>query len=583
MGMFLFEINNVTKTFRSSGSSFNAVDHISLKLPSSGLVSIVGKSGCGKSTFLNMLIGIEKPTSGSIVFQNKIINKFSKKQLSKYRLKDISMIYQHYNLLEDLNVTENIALPLLIGGTPKGKATQKARKLLSLFSLDNLANQKCDSLSGGEKQRVAILRALVTDPTVILCDEPTGALDEKNSLMIMEELKRISKTKLVLMVSHNSDLVRKFSDRIITMKNEKIIEDKELGVLSNKNFSKDNHVSYKEKWTNIFVKKLFKKNCFKLFFSFISLTIGFVSICLGVGFINGSDKSQNEALKRNLEIGVSTVSETKYFSISNSPLQLKKNIRPSTLLVDEYIGDLDDIRTCPNTNYFFSPFPKGLFLEKEIKNFEMVPLLDEFIQNNYVYPEIAGDFVDKKLTNIIVNKEFLNEISVNKNESIGKEIFISYETSISYQTGEEENPFINDTFAYKLNLKIVDVIEEFSFMNTPKIYYSYDSLETMLSNEYLKNISLYKGKNISVMDLINESKDDSPECSYSSFVFLKNLNTYDKFFQIIEATTSNDNRLQFESKVYSIGETYQTFISSFKDALFFFLIIGFLVFYLSLE
>ena len=130
--MFLFSLTNVTKKFRINEKDFIAVDHVSLKLPSCGLVSIVGKSGCGKSTLLNMLIGIEKPSSGSIYFKNQNIKKLSKRQISSYRLKNVSMIYQHYNLISDLNVLENIALPLLMSGKSKD-AYDSAKKLLKNF------------------------------------------------------------------------------------------------------------------------------------------------------------------------------------------------------------------------------------------------------------------------------------------------------------------------------------------------------------------------------------------------------------------------------------------------------------------
>ena len=571
----MFKLENVTKTFKVDKKSFDAVSHVSLTFPSSGLVSIVGKSGCGKSTLLNMLIGIEKPSRGFIQFEGKKLSSFSKHQLSNYRLKDISMIYQHYNLLEDLSVEENIVLPLLMRGESKAKAYKEVKNLLKQFKLDYLVKQNVRTLSGGEKQRIAILRALITNPKVILCDEPTGALDEKNSLLIMEELKRISETKLVIMVSHNIDLVKKYSDRIIELKDGVVVYDKEQKSKINKVKSENKKIKYKHNWIGYLIRQLFKRNKFKLFFSFLSLLVGFISIFVGIGFIYGSENSQKEALERNLQIGYSTISETSYYSVTNSPLKFKKNIRPDTMLIDEYLGTFENIQIRPNTNYFFSPYPTAHFKDEEIKNFEMVPLLTEFVDNNSVYPRIAGDFSSNSLTNVIVNQEFLKTISLSKNDAIGEEILINFETSITYHTGDENEPFINDNFGYKFKLKIIEVVDEFSFMNSPKIYYSYDALERMLKNEFLVKISHYRGYNVSVFDYINESKEDSPESSYSSFLFLKNLDDCSDFFTVIKNTTENEDRLQIESTVYSISESYQTFISSFKDALLFFLIIGF--------
>ena len=573
--MFLFSLLNVTKTFSYKKNTLTAVKDISLYLPEQGLVSIVGKSGCGKSTLLNLLMGIEKPSKGTIYYQDKKLSKFSKRELSKYHSNDVSMIYQHYNLLDDLSVVENIALPLLIRGESKRKAHEEVRELLKTFGLEHLENQKVSTLSGGEKQRVAILRALITKPLAVLCDEPTGALDEKNSFLIMDELKKISRNKLVLMVSHNMNLVHQYSDRIIEMKDGKIIKDKLINRCGEGEKKKKVKTRARSRWIFSLVKQLFKKNKFKQFFSFISLMVGFLSIFIGVGFIYGSEDSQKHALERNLAIGCATVSETSYYSVSNSPLEFRKNVRPSSELIDQYLEDVDNIRICPNTNYFFSPYPNGYFNGEQIKQFEMVPLLEEFMQNNTIYPKIAGDFDKKNLTEVVVNKEFLKEISVAENDYEGKEILISYETSITLYTHDDDKPFVNDKFRYELKLRIVDVVEEFSFMNTPKIYYSYDALLDMLRSEILVNVSLYRERSVSILEYINEVKDDSPESSYSSFIFLSNLSDYEKLFRVIEETNAKNELLQIESKVYSIADSYKTFISSFKDALLFFLIIGF--------
>ncbi len=571
--MFLFELKHVTKTFKINKTSFNAVDDVSLKLPSNGLVSIVGKSGCGKSTLLNLLIGIEKISKGEILFKNKRINKFSKKQFSRYRLESVSMVYQHYNLLNDLSVIENVELPLLIQG--KRKAKDEARRLLTEFHLEQFQNSKVSELSGGEKQRIAILRALITNPEVILCDEPTGALDEANSELVMKELHRISKEKLVLLVSHNMELVNKYSDRIITLKDGKVISDESHHEVFEVDKKCEKRSKYKESWIKLFVRSLFKRNLFKIIFSFLSLLIGFLAIFIGVGFINGSEISQKEAIEHNLSIGYATVSETSYYTVNNSPLEFKKNIRPSVTLIDEYLGSEENIRIKPNLNYFFSPFPNGYFHNKRIDKFEMVPLLNEFLEYNKFYCGIAGDFFDKTITNVVVNNEFVQEIGIEKNEAIGEIISIDFSTTVSYSTKDLENPFVKDNFLYKIDLKVVDVISEFSFMNSPKIYYSYDALESYLKNEYLSSISQHLKRQVSVYDFVNEANDNSPESSYSSFLFLTRVNEYEKLFSIIEKNSKNNEKLQIDSVVYEISNSYKTFNSSFKDALAFFLGIGF--------
>ena len=197
----LFVLNNVTKTFSNGKESFNALSNVSLSLPSKGLVSITGKSGSGKSTLLNILGCIEKPTEGKVLYLNKDISKLSDKEFSSYHLNEISIVFQHYNLFDDLSAIDNVMLPLLMRGESKSIVYEKAEALFRKFYIHDLMNQKTKLLSGGEKQRVAILRSLITDPKAILCDEPTGALDYRNGTAIMEIFKDISKDKLVLMVS----------------------------------------------------------------------------------------------------------------------------------------------------------------------------------------------------------------------------------------------------------------------------------------------------------------------------------------------------------------------------------------------
>ena len=201
--MSIFLLEKISKIFKTGSGDFYALKDVSISFPSTGLISIVGKSGSGKSTLLNILLGIEKPSSGVLKFNGKQINKMSDKAFSKYHLNDVSMVFQHYNIFSELSAKENVMLPLLMKGYSKSKADKIVTKYFNDFSLDYLIGQKASLLSGGEKQRIAILRAIVTSPKVILCDEPTGALDSKNSLAIMEMLKELSKKILVVHVSHN--------------------------------------------------------------------------------------------------------------------------------------------------------------------------------------------------------------------------------------------------------------------------------------------------------------------------------------------------------------------------------------------
>ena len=572
--MLLFEIKNLTKEFKTGKKKTTVLKNISFNLPSNGLISIVGKSGCGKSTLLNLLMGIERKTSGSILFRGKDISRMSNRRFSKYRLTDISMIYQHYNLLSNLNVEQNIVLPLKMQGKSKNKRRKTLENLMNSLNISKLMKRNVNELSGGEKQRVAICRALITNPSVLLCDEPTGALDHKNSKLIMEELKKISKERLVILVSHNKEIVKNYSDRIIVLKDGEIKSDTgcEIDELI---ISKKKNIRYHNSWVDYFSLKLFIKNKRKNIISIISCAFGFASIFLCIGFKEGSKQSQNNVLNENLSLGTATISKTSYYELKNSPLKLKKNVRPDVLLIDEFLGDYNTVQIEPNISYFFTPYPTGEIAEKKFESFEMIPVLDDFFTENSKKLKIAGDISDFCNENVIVNQEFLDLINIKENDALNQEFFIQYSTSITLNTQDPEKPFIKDIFSYHKKLKICGIIKEFSFMNSPKVYYDFLSIKNELKQTKLENISEYKHKNISCIDYLNECDDDEPTTSYSYSLFLKSLYEKERYFSLIDELAQKECELQIESQAYEISKTYNQFISSFSDALIIFVVISF--------
>ncbi len=214
----ILSCNNLTKTYGKDGS-FYALKNVSMHINKSELLVIVGTSGSGKSTLLNLLSGIDKCSSGAIYFNNKDITKFNEKKMNDYLKNNIGFVYQSYNLINELTVYENILL------TCSNK--KEIDTLLKKMNLLDKKNAYPKNLSGGEQQRVAIARALSKNFDVLFCDEPTGALDSKNSehvLSILEQLVR-KEGKTIIIVTHNNDIC-KIADRIYTMKNGQIIDEK---------------------------------------------------------------------------------------------------------------------------------------------------------------------------------------------------------------------------------------------------------------------------------------------------------------------------------------------------------------------
>ena len=199
----MIRLENINKTYLAGDTKVQALSNISINFREKEFVSILGPIGCGKTTLLNILGGLDRYDSGDICVNNNSTKNFKDKDWDAYRNHYIGFVFQSYNLIPHLSVVENVELALSIGGTGKKEKREKALKALEQVGLKEQAKKRPNQLSGGQMQRVAIARALVNDPEIILADEPTGALDSETSVQVMDILKKISKNHLVIMVTHN--------------------------------------------------------------------------------------------------------------------------------------------------------------------------------------------------------------------------------------------------------------------------------------------------------------------------------------------------------------------------------------------
>jgi putative ABC transport system ATP-binding protein len=213
----LIEFKNVKKTYKIGEKDFNALDGVSFTINKGEFVVILGPSGAGKSTLLNLLGGMDKKTSGNIIVDDKIISNYNDNELASYRAENVGFIFQFYNILPTLTVLENVLLVKDIVKNPK-----PAKEILKSVGLSKHLNKFPGELSGGEQQRVSISRAIAKNPLLLLCDEPTGALDSKTGVEVLELLKKQCEDGItVIIVTHNS-LIAEVADRVIKLKNGKV-------------------------------------------------------------------------------------------------------------------------------------------------------------------------------------------------------------------------------------------------------------------------------------------------------------------------------------------------------------------------
>jgi putative ABC transport system ATP-binding protein len=212
----LIRLGEVTKRYAEDGTA--AVDHVSLEVAAGEAMAVMGPSGSGKSTLLNLIAGLDKPTSGTVTVAGQRVDALSETRLARYRRREVGMIFQFFNLLDDLTVTANVLLPAQLAGTPRRTARARCAELLAQLGIGKYHDTYPGRLSGGERQRVAIARSLINDPAILLADEPTGAVDTATGEEIGQLLLDLNAAgQTLVLVTHSPDLAARYANRTVRL------------------------------------------------------------------------------------------------------------------------------------------------------------------------------------------------------------------------------------------------------------------------------------------------------------------------------------------------------------------------------
>lgn len=524
--MSLIELKNISKYYLINKNEKKYVlKDVTLSFPNNGLVCILGKSGSGKSTLLNMIGKLDSPSEGQIFYDGKGITKCNEKRLVNYRKREMSFIFQHYHLLENQTALYNVMLPALLNGDSVHRAKKKVYEMANNFAIKkDLLDKNCAKLSGGEKERVAIMRAFINEPRVLLADEPTGALDKDNALLVMESLKKASKKSLVIVVTHNEELANVYSDRIIHMKDGKIIKNERI------NSIKESHSSSltKEKssnphWYNKIIARNFTKRFKRNIFSILALTIGITASLLIFGFSNGAHRSIAVSTERQFDYGAASISKEKTIESDDSPITLIQTLRADDDEINELKMEYDFLHFCYSYDSLITPALEVYINEEEIKGLTYTPVYS---------------FIDKSTDHSLLSKgkmpvvDTLNQVVINqvaydhlkketKSDPLNSYLRLKDSGNFTYYTNNTEKPYITDYFTYDRLVQIVGVVKELSFLNTPKIFYSYKAMDKYMNETLLNNLSAYLGE-ISWKQRIMEASNNEYISNYSHRVFLKN-------------------------------------------------------------
>ena len=355
----MLKLENINKDYISGDTTVHALKNINIEFRESEFVSILGQSGGGKTTLLNIIGGLDRYTSGDLIINNKSTKNFKDRDWDAYRNYSVGFVFQNYNLIPHQTVLANVELALTLSGVSKKERKQKAIKVLEDVGLKEQIHKKPNQLSGGQMQRVAIARALVNNPDIILADEPTGALDTQTSVQVMEILKKISKDKLVIMVTHNPELAEKYSTRIVRILDGTIMNDSNPYTSEKKEAekSKEKRRTSMKFFTalNLSLNNLMTKKGRTILTSFAG-SIGIIGIALILALSNG------------IQNYIDKVEED---TLSSYPITIEESTIDTSAMIEKMMDENNDEEDRP----------KDKIYSKNIMS-EMISTLSNKMENN---------------------------------------------------------------------------------------------------------------------------------------------------------------------------------------------------------
>lgn len=600
----MLKLENITKIYDGKNFKQIALNDVTLAFRNNEFVSILGPSGSGKTTLLNIIGGLDKYTYGNLIIDGVSTRKYKERDWNNYRSKKVGFIFQSYNLINHQTVLSNVLLSLNIAGKPKKESIKLAKKVLKDVGLENYIKKKPKELFGGQMQRVAIARALVTNPDIILCDEPTGALDSQTSIQIMELLKEISKEKLVIIVTHNVTLANKYSDRVIALNDGVITYDTSPYKVENYSLKK---IKPKRKTMNKFTSlslsfnNLLTKKSRTLLTSFAG-SIGIIGIALVLSLSKGTQKYINKIEKNTFSKSPISIMES-YIDYQNMFDKEKESCKNGSIcsindlsnnvVNDNKINSISKFSNILKQNYeninnytldINYNYNINLNIYKDNKMIENSSLyFKEFLNNNSPllkeYTLIYGKLPEKYNEIVIVTDEngklplsLMKSLFINEDIDLSKTINISYEKIIdskfklapetfyyiyendTWQYIKNNRDKINDILDKSINLKITGilklnkdaVISESGFIGYSKKLINYLNDEVNSSN---------------IKKSILENKDINP---LTNNLYNENM-TYEMLLDSISINDKNPIKIDIYPKDYKSKEKIESIIKKYNE------------------
>ena len=583
----MLRIENVSKYYKYGKNRKVILDKVNISLGRSGMVAIIGASGSGKSTLLNIIAGSLRGDEGKVIVGDKDIQMLGEKEINYYRNKVVGYIYQDYNLIEYMSVYDNVR----IGYSDNNRDYVLALlKQLDIYDKRDILVMK---LSGGEKQRVAIARAMINNPRILLCDEPTGALDSQNGIMVMEILKKISENRLVIVVSHDKDLVSRYADEIINISDGVVIQDKK----GNTNNDKEDKIIYKrvrmKKLRKIALRHLFS-NKKRTIMTMSAISLGIISMMMILCMGNNFNKEMNNLEKEVVGVYPIIIRNGEYIEENTDIKKEEGKIYPSNeniyenKITEEYLDYLNSNIGSDKIiyNYFFNkPVISDKYKVLDSSVMKIIPD-SKYIEDNYKI--IIGNNVRDKYDILLkvdkdgnVNKKIIDALEISLGSEyesiIGRQIkFIN--NDIYYKKGEGHY-YINNDYEEMFNdseivLTIVGIIQEKEDNNNGSFIY-YDKMvqdELMMVNrnsqiliDEVKGDDNVLGIDIDKEEMIRYLGGSSTPSEIE--VYSDNISDKDKIINVLKEYNNSHDKIVYEDVMASNIKIVRDFISIISGVL----------------
>lgn len=489
----MLEIRNIVKDYKTGADTVHALRGVSISFRDSELVAVLGHSGCGKTTLLNIIGGLDRYTSGDLIIDGRSTKEYKDRDWDTYRNHSIGFIFQSYNLIPHQSVLSNVELALTLSGVPKSERRKRAKEALEKVGLGNQIHKRPNQMSGGQMQRVAIARALVNDPEILLADEPTGALDSETSLQIMELIKEIAKDRLVIMVTHNPDLANDYATRIVRLVDGEIKSDsapfnpnEEKSEKAEKSKNKN---SRKSKMSFLTALSLSRNNLMtkkaRTFLTAFAGSIGIIGISLILSLSNG------------VQTYIDSVERS---TLASYPIQLESQTVNYNELMSSMMdmgGDDEDEERDPNLVYINDMSTNMTkVLLSEVKNNNLTAFMDEFKDDETIMENVSEIHYTYD-SNLYVYSHDLNDKIIRVNPSNLMSTAMGGETagSITDMWGAAST-FTGMDMSSRMNifqeLLSNDMIKDNYDVLTGRLPENYDEVVVMINDRNeISNIMLY--------------------------------------------------------------------------------------------